>query len=201
MRGKKLKSYLKISTAAIVIATASVGIGINPAFAQESAEEQDRGIADIVVTATRREESLNRVPLAITALGGDTLSDLNVTNFDKLIGYLPNVRTASRGPGSTSVYVRGLSTDTVGAQVAGTVGSLPSVALYLNDAPTGMPGRNLDVYAADIQRVEVLAGPQGTLFGAGALAGVIRYITNKPDLSEFRAGFSGSFGVTKGGGQ
>ena len=200
MRGKKLKSYLKISTAAIVIATASVGIGINPAFAQESAEEQDRGIADIVVTATRREESLNRVPLAITALGGDTLSDLNVTNFDKLIGYLPNVRTASRGPGSTSVYVRGLSTDTVGAQVAGTVGSLPSVALYLNDAPTGMPGRNLDVYAADIQRVEVLAGPQGTLFGAGALAGVIRYITNKPDLSEFRAGFSGSFGVTKGGG-
>jgi iron complex outermembrane receptor protein len=73
VRGKKLKSYLKISTAAIVIATASVGIGINPAFAQESAEEQDRGIADIVVTATRREESANRVPLAITALGGDAL--------------------------------------------------------------------------------------------------------------------------------
>ena len=80
-----MKSYLKISTAALVIASASVGIGINPAFAQQTAEEQDRGIADIVVTATRREESAKRVPLAITALGGDSRSDLNITKFDKLI--------------------------------------------------------------------------------------------------------------------
>jgi iron complex outermembrane recepter protein len=188
---------LKLSTAAFVVA--AFGAGASPAFAQEAAAEDDRSLADIVVTATRREESLNKVPLAIQALSGDSLSDLGVTNFDKLVEYLPNVRTASRGPGSTSVYIRGLSTDTVGSQVAGTVGSLPSVALYLNDAPTGMPGRNLDVYAADIQRVEVLAGPQGTLFGAGALAGVIRYITNKPNLNKFEAGFSGSYSMTKGG--
>ena len=193
-----MKANWKLSTAVLVLA--SLGAGASPALAQQAgADENDRGIADIVVTATRREESINKVPIAIQALSGDSLSDLNVTNFDKLIEFLPNVRTASRGPGSTSVYIRGLSTDTVGSQVAGTVGSQPSVALYLNDAPSASPGRNLDVYAADIQRVEVLAGPQGTLFGAGALAGVIRYITNKPDLSEFRAGFSGSYSTTKGG--
>jgi iron complex outermembrane recepter protein len=194
-----MKTSLKISTAAFVLA--ALGAGGMPAFAQEAAADDanDRAIADIVVTATRREESLNKVPLAIQALSGDALGDLNVTNFDKLIQYLPNVRTASRGPGSTSVYIRGLSTDTVGSQVAGTVGSQPSVALYLNDAPSASPGRNLDVYAADIKRVEVLAGPQGTLFGAGALAGVIRYITNKPDLNEFHAGFNGSYSMTKGG--
>jgi outer membrane receptor protein involved in Fe transport len=199
LRGRKLKSYLKISTAAIVIASASVGIGINPAFAQQSAEEQDRGIADIVVTATRREESANRVPLAITALGGDALSDLNVTKFDKLIEYLPNVRAASRGPGASSIFIRGLSTDSPGLQIAGTAGAQPTVALYINDAPASLVGRNLDLYAVDLQRVEVLAGPQGTLFGASAMGGAVRYITNKPDTSAFSAGFNSSYAFTKGG--
>ncbi|WP_397577357.1 TonB-dependent receptor [Sphingorhabdus sp.] len=194
-----MKSYLKISTAALVIASASVGIGINPAFAQQTAEEQDRGIADIVVTATRREESANRVPLAITALGGESLSDLNITKFDKLIEYLPNVRAASRGPGASSIFIRGLSTDSPGLQIAGTAGAQPTVALYINDAPASLVGRNLDLYAVDLQRVEVLAGPQGTLFGASAMGGAVRYITNKPDTSEFHAGFNSSYAFTKGG--
>ena len=195
----KLKSYLKISTAALVIASASVGIGITPAFAQQTAEDQDRGIADIVVTATRREESVNRVPLAITALGGDTLSDLNITKFEKLIEYLPNVRAASRGPGASSIFIRGLSTDSPGLQIAGTAGAQPTVALYINDAPASLVGRNLDLYAVDLQRVEVLAGPQGTLFGASAMGGAVRYITNKPDTSAFGAGFNSSYAFTKGG--
>jgi outer membrane receptor protein involved in Fe transport len=194
-----LKSYLKISTAALVIASASVGIGITPAFAQQTAEDQDRGIADIVVTATRREESVNKVPLAITALGGDALSDLNITKFDKLIEYLPNVRAASRGPGASSIFIRGLSTDSPGLQIAGTAGAQPTVALYINDAPASLVGRNLDLYAVDLQRVEVLAGPQGTLFGASAMGGAVRYITNKPDTSEFHAGFNSSYAFTKGG--
>nr|WP_315471270.1 TonB-dependent receptor [uncultured Sphingorhabdus sp.] len=194
-----MKSYLKISTAALVIASATVGIGITPAFAQQTAEDQDRGIADIVVTATRREESVNKVPLAITALGGDTLSDLNITKFEKLIEYLPNVRAASRGPGASSIFIRGLSTDSPGLQIAGTAGAQPTVALYINDAPASLVGRNLDLYAVDLQRVEVLAGPQGTLFGASAMGGAVRYITNKPDTSAFGAGFNSSYAFTKGG--
>ena len=177
-----------------------LGAGAVPAFAQEAAPQADDGsIADIVVTATRRDEALNKIPLAIQALSGDALSKLNVTNFDKLIEYLPNVRTASQGPGTSSIYIRGLSTDTPGLQISGTAGAYPTVALYVNDAPASLVGRNLDLYAADLQRVEVLAGPQGTLFGASSMGGAVRYITNKPDLNEFKAGFTASYAFTKGG--
>ena len=194
-----MKTTFKLSTAILTIATFCAGA--NPAFAQNSgsAEANDGSIADIIVTATRREESLNKVPLAIQALSGDSLSDLNVTKFEKLIEYLPNVRSASRGPGASSIYIRGLSTDTPGLQIAGTAGAQPTVALYVNDAPASLVGRNLDLYTVDLQRVEVLAGPQGTLFGASAMGGAVRYITNKPDLSEFHAGFNASYAFTKSG--
>ncbi len=192
-----MKAHLKISTAAFVLA--SLGAGASPAWAQAAADEADRGIADIIVTATRREESLNKVPLAIQALSGDSLADLNITKFDKLIEYLPNVRSASRGPGASSIFIRGLSTDSPGLQIAGTAGAQPTVALYINDAPASLVGRNLDLYTVDLQRVEVLAGPQGTLFGASAMGGAVRYITNKPDASEFHAGFNASYAFTKSG--
>ncbi len=195
-----MKASWKLSSAAVVLAT--LGAGATPVFGQTqvaAAAESSSAIADIVVTATRREESLNRVPLAIQALSGDALAKLNVTNFDKLIEFLPNVRTASHGPGTSSIFIRGLSTDAPGLQILGTAGAAPTVALYVNDAPASLVGRNLDLYAADLQRVEVLAGPQGTLFGASSMGGAVRYITNKPDLSEFHAGFNGSYSFTKGG--
>jgi outer membrane receptor protein involved in Fe transport len=196
-----LKRTLKVSTAIVTIATLTA-LG-NPAFAQSADKPADSdenvGIADIVVTATRREESANRIPVAIQAIGGEQLANLNVTNFEKLVEYLPNVRTASRGPGISSIYIRGLSTDTAGAQILGVAGVQPNVALYLNDAPASTPGRNLDIHPTDFERVEVLAGPQGTLFGANAMGGAIRYITNKPNLTEFQAGFTMGGATTKGG--
>lgn len=169
------------------------------AQSSDATEANDGAIADIIVTATRREESLNKVPLAIQALSGDSLSNLNVTNFEKLVEYLPNVRTASRGPGISSIYIRGLSTDTAGSQILGVAGVQPNVALYFNDAPASTPGRNLDIHPTDLNRIEVLAGPQGTLFGANAMGGAVRYISNKPDLSQFHAGFSANAATTKGG--
>ncbi|MBK8631553.1 MAG: TonB-dependent receptor [Sphingomonadales bacterium] len=192
-----MKSRFTLSTA--VLAVAIFGAGATPAWAQTSDEASDRGIEDIVVTATRREESLNKIPLAIQALSGDSLTDLNITKFDKLIEYLPNVRSASRGPGASSIFIRGLSTDSPGLQIAGTAGAQPTVALYVNDAPASLVGRNLDLYTVDLQRVEVLAGPQGTLFGASAMGGAVRYITNKPDASEFHAGFNSSYAMTRYG--
>lgn len=192
-----MKAYLKISTAAFVLA--SLGAGAAPAFAQETAEADNQGIADIVVTATRREESANRIPLAIQALSGESLAELNVANFEDLVEHLPNVRSASRGPAISSIYIRGLSTDTAGAQILGVAGVQPNVALYLNDAPASTPGRNLDIYSTDIERIEVLAGPQGTLFGSNAMGGAIRYITNKPNLTDFKAGFTLGAAATKGG--
>ena len=195
-----MRTFWNASTATLAIAM-SVGFA-SPAYAQSAPAADDTAgtaINDIVVTATRREELLNSIPIAVQALSGDTLQDLNVTNFDKLIEFLPNVQAASQGPGTSAIYIRGLSTDTPGLQIVGTAGAAPNVALYLNDAPAATPGRNLDVYAADLQRVEVLAGPQGTLFGASSMGGAVRYITNKPDLHEFHAGFTGSYAMTKGG--
>ena len=194
-----MKASWKLSTA--IVAVTMLSAGAAPALAQDAgAETTDDGrIAEIVVTATRREESANKVSLAIQALSGDTLSQLNVANFEDMVEYLPNVRTASRGPGISSVYIRGLSTDTAGAQILGVAGVQPTVALYLNDAPASTPGRNLDIYPTDFERVEVLAGPQGTLFGASAMGGVIRYITGKPNFSEFKAGFNAGAATTKSG--
>ena len=193
-----MKSTLKLSSAALAIAM--FGAGSGPALAQDAAAEEDTGgIVDIVVTATRRDESANRIPVAIQALGGEQLAKLNITNFEKLVEYLPSVRTASRGPGISSVYIRGLSTDTAGAQILGVAGVQPNVALYLNDAPASTPGRNLDIHATDFERIEVLPGPQGTLFGASAMGGAIRYITNKPNLTEFKAGFTLGAASTKKG--
>lgn len=189
-----------LNTSCAVVALMMTGLA-TPALAQAAPAADDSGtaISDIVVTATRREESLNKIPVAIQALTGDSLQKLNVTNFDKLLEFLPNVRSASRGPGTSSIYIRGLSTDTAGIQINGTAGAAPNVALYLNDAPGSLVGRNLDIYAADLQRVEVLAGPQGTLFGASAMGGAVRYITNKPDLTAFHTGFNASYAFTKHG--
>lgn len=192
-----MKSALKISSA--IAAVAMFGAGGSAAWAQDAGGNDSIGVDDIVVTATRREESANKIPVAIQAMGAKQLEQLNVTNFEKLVEYLPAVRTASRGPGISSIYIRGLSTDTAGSQILGVAGVQPNVALYLNDAPASTPGRNLDIHPTDINRIEVLAGPQGTLFGANAMGGAIRYITNKPDLSEFHAGFSANASTTKSG--
>jgi len=157
------------------------------------------GLSEIVVTAQRRTENIQDVPIAIQALTGETLQQLNVANFDDFVKYLPNVTTSSAGPGQSLIFMRGLSVGDQGIQSGGSINGFPNVAIYLDDQSGQLPGRNLDVYAADLERVEVLEGPQGTLFGAGAQAGVIRYITNKPKLNVTEANFAGSYGTTAGG--
>src|SRR5579862_6160551 len=171
------------------------------AFSAETSDTNPPGdqIQEIVVTAQRRVENIQNVPIAIQALTGETLSQLNVTNFDDLIKYLPNVTASSAGPGQSAIYMRGLSVGDQGTQSGGSINGFPNVAIYLDDQSGQLPGRNLDVYAADLERVEVLEGPQGTLFGAGAQAGVIRYITNKPKMNVTEGSVSGAYGVTAGG--
>jgi iron complex outermembrane recepter protein len=157
------------------------------------------GITEVVVTAQRRSENVQDVPIAIQAFSGDNLQQLNVQNFDDFVKYLPNVNASSTGPGQSNIYMRGLSTGNQGIQSGGSINGFPNVAIYLDDQSGQLPGRNLDIYAADLERVEVLEGPQGTLFGAGAQAGVIRYITNKPKLNKTEASFTGGYGITAGG--
>ena len=154
---------------------------------------------DIVVTAQRRDQSLQDVPMTLQALSADTLSKLNVTTFNDLLKYTPNVTFSSNGPGQGAIFMRGLSAGFAGEQSSGTIGGFPNVALYLDDQSMQFPAHNADIYVADIERVEVLEGPQGTLFGGGAQAGAVRYITAKPKLSKFEGRIEGSFGGTSGG--
>jgi len=158
-----------------------------PAMAQQAAKD-DLSLQEVVVTAQRRSENLQDVPIAIQAMTGDTLAQLNIENFDDMTKALPNVTVSTFGPGQSNIYMRGLSVgNTGGQQGSGGTGSFPNVSVYLDDQSAQVPGRNLDIYAVDLQRVEVLEGPQGTLFGSGAQAGVVRYITNKPDLDKLSA--------------
>jgi len=156
-------------------------------------------IQEIVVTAQRRSENMQDVPIQIQALTGQVLTQLNVTTFDDFVKYLPNVTSASNGPGQGVIFMRGLATSTLATQGSSGIGSFPNVAVYLDDQSGQLPGRNLDVYAADIERIEVLEGPQGTLFGAGAQAGVLRYITNKPKLDLTEGAVNAGYATTAGG--
>ena len=178
----------------------SLGIlGTVAAIVPQNAESQDRQIEEVVVSATKKDESASDIPVTVTALTEETLREMNVSNFDEYIEYLPNVTSGGRGPGQSTIFIRGLAVDPVNVFLSAAQGSSPNVALYLDEQPVQVPGRNLDVYVADMERIEVLPGPQGTLFGASSQAGTVRLITNKPNFEAQEGGFNASlFGTQKG---
>jgi iron complex outermembrane recepter protein len=166
-----------------------VAAAIMLALASPAVTAQEQGIEEIIVTSQKREENLQDVPISIQALGNKTLTDLNVKNFKDYVQLLPTVAiTPSIGAGSgfTQVYMRGVATGGDGQATT----SQPSVGMYLDEQPITTIQGNLDVHMYDIARVEALAGPQGTLYGASSQAGTIRIITNKPDASGFAAGYA-----------
>lgn len=144
-------------------------------------------VEDIIVTATKRSENAQDIPIAVSALGGEQLQQLRVEQFTDYLTQLPSVTSGGGGPGQSTIYIRGVASTTPNLVTAGVAGLAPNVALYLDEQPLAQPGRNLDVYATDLERIEVLAGPQGTLFGASSQAGTVRLITNKPKIGKFEA--------------
>src|SRR6202162_5439727 len=165
----------------------------------ESTEAGARALEEITVTAQRRTQNIQDVPISMQALTAQTLQQLNVSTFDDYIKYLPNVTTANNGPGQSEIYMRGLAAGSQASQGSGSTGLWPNVAIYLDNQSGQLPNRNLDIYAADLNRIEVLEGPQGTLFGSGAEAGVIRYITNAPKLDVTEGSIKAGYGVTAHG--
>lgn len=167
---------------------------------QTNQDERSTEVDRIVVTATKTEEvDLQAAPVTVQALGAEELNEQNIGNFDDLRNTVPGLNAASRGPGQQTIFIRGMAVQPITVLLSGAQGTQPNVALYLDEQPVTAPGRNLDVYATDLNRIEVLPGPQGTLFGASSQAGTIRYITNKPQLFEFNAGFSAEASFTKDG--
>ncbi|SEL06375.1 Outer membrane receptor proteins, mostly Fe transport [Sphingomonas palmae] len=156
------------------------------------------GSGDIVVTARKQSERLLDVPQSVTALSGADLGKLNATQFRDFANTVPGLQFTTSGAGQTQVNIRGVTTGTSGSQTVG---------IYVDDVPYGastsfaQAGQlALDQGLFDLDHVEVLRGPQGTLYGASALGGVIKYVPNAPDLNDF--GGTGQAGVssTRGGG-
>src|ERR1700730_10382616 len=194
-----MNSNPKLSYAIAAILSSSA-MGMGAAHAATAAEATDsEGIQEITVTVQRRTENIQNVPITIQTISTQQLKQLSIANFDDAVRYLPNVSFAENGPGQGNIFMRGLSPGSAGNQSQSSIASFPSVALYLDDQSVQFPGRNLDINAVDMERIEVLEGPQGTLFGGGAEAGAIRYITNKPKLNVTEGSADASYGITAGG--
>jgi iron complex outermembrane receptor protein len=179
---RKLSATLLASTAFVSPAVAqdtgaASGEAVQPAPSVATAPVEPEGDV-IIVTATKREENLQDVPVSIQAIGTRRLDQLNISNFEDYTKQLPSVSFQTAAPGFTTVYMRGVASGGDGNHT----GSLPSVGFYLDEQPVTTIGGTLDVHIYDIARIESLAGPQGTLYGASSQAGTIRIITNKPEL-------------------
>ncbi len=155
----------------------------NVAYAQQPATGSGTevvGLEEVIVTAQKRSEDLQKVPISLTVLGTEQLEQHQVANFDDFAKLLPSVSYQSLGPGQIQLYFRGIASGGDGLHA----GSLPATGLYLDETPVTTIAGSLDIHMYDIQRVEALAGPQGTLYGASSLSGTLRIITNKPDPDE-----------------
>ncbi|MBL8554247.1 MAG: TonB-dependent receptor [Phenylobacterium sp.] len=138
-------------------------------------------ITELVVTAEKRREPLRGSPFAVTAVGGDTLERTGAGSFAEAALQIAGVTETNLGPGRNKIFIRGISDGAFTGRTQSTVG------LYLDDVPITYNAPDPDLRLADIERVEVLRGPQGTLYGSGSIGGIVRLVTARPDVTGFRA--------------
>jgi iron complex outermembrane receptor protein len=169
-----------------------------PAGAQEvKPATESTELQQIIVTATKRESTVHDTAVSITAISGQDIADRGVPDLDTLAESVPGLSLKSSGPGQTEFEMRGL---------AAIGGNSPVVGFYLDDIPLtasagAFNGRVvIDPNLYDLNRVEVLRGPQGTLYGSSSMGGTIKVISNAPDPSAFNASAQGTFSGTAGGG-
>lgn len=210
IRSKQITGMRRVGLTRLPLAAAICLAMAAPAFAQDAGQAQaptatpaakpkTTTLSVVNVTAQKRVENLQKVPISINVLETDQLEALHVQNFNDYVKYLPSVTFQqggggiATGPGFASIYMRGVAS---GGNTNHS-GSQPSVGVYLDDQPVTTIQGPLDIHMYDIARIEVLAGPQGTLYGASAEAGALRIITNKPDTRGFAANYS--LGVDKVG--
>ena len=162
----------------VIALACSTILATSPAVAQSAADDEGAG-DEIIVTAQKREQNLQDVPIAVTAIGTERLDQLQVNELQDAVKFLPSVTIQTGGPGFAQVYFRGVSS----GENANHSTSLPTVGTYLDEMPITTIQGALDIHAYDLARVEALAGPQGTLYGASSMAGTIKLVTNAPDKS------------------
>jgi outer membrane receptor protein involved in Fe transport len=167
-----------------------LALAANPAAAQEAAAKPaaDTGAGEIVVTAQKRSESIQHVPISLQALGSATIEQHQIQSFDDYAKQLPSVSFQSFGPGQSQLFFRGITSGGDGIPF----GALPTSGVYVDEIPVTTIGSMLDMHIYDMARVEALSGPQGTLYGASSLSGTLRMITNKPELGKTYGSIDGT---------
>jgi outer membrane receptor protein involved in Fe transport len=178
---------------ALVTAVSAALASAQSATAQE-APSPSAGLEEIVVTATKRAASLQDVPVSVTAFGTEDIEKHDFKGIQDYAAFVPSLSFATREPGGTSVVFRGVATSGV------TFASNSSSSIYLDEQPITSNGDNPDPRLVDIERIEALSGPQGTLFGASSQSGTLRIITNKPDTKEFSSWVDAGASTIKDGG-
>jgi iron complex outermembrane recepter protein len=203
-RDQSRNSFLAVRRGTPVAATLLAAIP--GAYAAEQSGLASEGLQEVVVTAQKRVENLQDVPISVQVFDNRTLEQLGIENLNDYVLYSPSVSFLQAGaggggngePGSSLVYIRGVVSGGDGNQS----GSQPSVGTYLDEIPVTTVDGSVDIHVYDMQRIEVLKGPQGTLFGASSESGTIRLISNKPDATKFSAGYDvkGDYALSHEGG-
>ena len=180
--------------AAVVKTTKATAIASAVLVSANTIAQEDSMIEEVIVSAQKKSENLQNVPISVTTLSSDELDALNIKDFADYVLQLPAASAVQRRPGQGQIFMRGVSDGGNSNQ------SLqgPAVAIYLDESPVTMIGDNLDIHVYDIERVESLTGPQGTLYGAASQAGNLKIITKKPG-GDFDAGYNLSAESTRGG--
>ena len=165
--------------------------------ATEDKASNSTQLDSVVVTSQKRIEYNQDVPISINVIGARTLQNLGAQNFTDLISTVPSLSSFQTGPGRSQLIIRGITT---GGITEDDPQTQETVGLYVDESPISVNGFNPEYGLFDLQRVEVLRGPQGTLYGAGAMSGALKLITRKPDLNTFGGSVEADVGRIKSGG-
>ena len=180
----------------LLLATSALS-GVSSALAEEAKPTEKKPVIEkVTVTAQKRSEVLQNVPASVQVLSTKKIEDLHITNINDYSQFLPNVTIQPTSPGFVGVYMRGVAS----GENRNHSGPMPSVGTYVDEIPITTIQGALDVRTYDVERIEALAGPQGTLYGANSQSGTIRIIMNKPDTSEFSGAYSAEVNAVDHGG-
>src|SRR5579859_6849030 len=175
----------------------STALSLSFASAARADSDEAAPLSELIITAQKRSSTVQQTPISISAVGADELEARGMVDFSVLAAATPNVSLKNEGPGQTEIELRGM---------AASGGNSPTVGFYLDDIPLTAPAGaqngkvviNPTLY--DLNRVEILRGPQGTLYGSGSMGGTVRLITNQPDPDEYHASAQSTLSGTEGGG-
>src|ERR1700733_2879158 len=181
---------------AVAAALAGFAVPRAPSLAAEADNSTSGGLEEVVVTARKRQENLQDVPLSVDVFTKKDMQNLGISGFEDYAEKVPSISFISQGPGTQFFIMRGVSDGS-----NPTYSNTSATGFFIDDMSLSWQGVQPDLHLYDIERIEVLNGPQGTTFGAGSMSGAIRYVTNKPDVNAFSAGVDFDGGKGQGGRQ